>query len=60
MSFVNFLKSVAKIAFGFIGGFILLFAGIMTAAQGEQGIGYVAAFVGIILILYGVYNEREL
>ncbi|WP_312908483.1 hypothetical protein [Natronosalvus caseinilyticus] len=58
MSFVRFLGWVAKLAFGYIGGFFLVFAGIMIAAQGSSIIGGLVGLAGFVLMLFGVYTEK--
>jgi|GEM_PF-6558229 len=59
MSFATFAKNVGKMLFGYVGGFLVLFAGIFAHARGNE-LGMVVAVAGFILILFGVYVEREM
>lgn len=60
MGFIDFLIGVAKVAFGYVFGGIVFFAGLMAYAQGEDVIGPIIAFVGIIIVLFGIYSEKNL
>jgi len=61
MSFLGFLKNVAKIGLGYVGGFILLFAGLMSFSFANNTVLSVLLVVaGVVLALFGVYTEREM
>lgn len=60
MSFVNFLKQVGLMGFGYIVGGFLLLSGIYAYfAQGDNLIGIVLAAIGMLLFFYGIYVDRE-
>lgn len=60
MSFIKFLKQVAKMGFGYGGGFILMIAAVGVFTQGQTTVGGILGLISIILLLFGVYSEREL
>lgn len=58
MSFVAFLKQVGKMALGYLGGFFLIMAGVLIAAQGSTLLGGLVTLAGFVLALFGVYSEK--
>lgn len=61
MSFVTFFKQVGKMAFGYVGGFILIILGLLTATTGNNlPFGVVLFILGLIVALYGVYTDRNM
>jgi hypothetical protein len=60
MGFANFVKQVLKTLFGYGGGFLSGFAGIMVFGQGNSVIGAILMIVGFLLVLFGIYSEKGL
>lgn len=60
MSFGQFLANVGKMAFGYVGGFVLFLTGSLTYSVNGSILGVIVAILGAILVLFGVYTEREM
>lgn len=60
MSFTAFLGQVAKVLFGYGGGFIALMAAAGMAAQGYRSTAVVLGIIALVLMLFGVYSEGNL
>jgi len=60
MGFLSFLGQVVKILFGYGLGFLLMIGGVGALGQGYNIIGGLVALFGFVLLLFGVYSEREL
>ena len=60
MSFVNFLKQVGKLAVGYLGGAFLLIVGLIAMSFGSGISGGLVAIIGFVMLLFGVYTEKEM
>ena len=60
MSFIESLKQVGKIGVGYLGGGFLMFAGLMLWVQQQSlAVASLLLIPGFLLLLFGVYSERQ-
>lgn len=59
MSFVSFLKQVGKMGIGYGLGFLLLAFGLFAYSMQDNPLGILLAIIGFVLLLFGVYTERQ-